>query len=238
MRRELAIAELGLVEYERAHALQQALVAARSRDQIGDVLLLLEHTPVYTLGRGADEKFILTARSEVPIFRVSRGGQVTYHGPGQTVVYPILKLEGADRDVSRYLRNLEGVMIAALAHYGIAAERRDKLTGVWVGQRKIASIGIGIRRWVTYHGLALNVNPDLSYFHAIVPCGINGCEMTSVARLGFTDIRTADFAGDLAESFREVFGYTSATRVDTAELWSMVDRPEPATQAASTNEAH
>src|SRR5215469_12358948 len=201
MGEQLAIGDLGTVEYGRALALQQALVAARLREQISDTLLVLEHPHIYTLGRGADEKFILARRGEVPVVRVSRGGQVTYHGPGQIVAYPILKLEGADRDVGRYLRKLELAMIHALERRGVSAETREKLTGVWVGRRKIGSIGVGIRRWVTYHGLALNVNVDLSYFDAIVPCGIAGCEMTSLAQLGHHEIGTGQFAETLADSF-------------------------------------
>ena len=232
MRDELAISNLGLVEYEQAHALQQALVAARLRDEITDTLLILEHPHVYTLGRGADEKFIIAMRPEIPITRVSRGGQVTYHGPGQLVVYPILKLEGASRDVGRYLLDLEQAMIDALAQCGIAAERRGKLTGVWVGPRKIASIGVGIRRWVTYHGLALNVTTDLSYFDAIVPCGIAGCEMTSLARLGRIDQNVAAFGGILTESFRNVFGYARTVETAAAKLWSLID-PTPVIAEAS-----
>jgi lipoate-protein ligase B len=226
MRGQLTIAELGLVEYERVHALQQALVAARMRDEISDTLLLLEHLPVYTLGRGADEKFIVMPRPEVPIVRVSRGGQVTWHGPGQIVAYPILKLEGAERDVGRYLRNLEGAMILALDRNGISAERREKLTGVWVGPRKIGSIGVGIRRWVTYHGLALNVDADLSYFDAIVPCGIADCRMTSIAQLGHTDVKMPKFAETLADSFRETFGYASSARIDSDRLWEILQRAQ------------
>ena len=234
---QIAIAELGLVEYKRSHALQQALVAARMRDEIGDTLLLLEHPPVYTLGRGADEKFIVARRPEVPVVRVSRGGQVTYHGPGQIVAYPIQKLEGAERDVGRYLRRLEQVMMLALERHGISSERRQKLTGVWVGPRKIGSIGVGIRRWVTYHGLALNVNAELSYFDAIIPCGIAGCEMTSLERLGRADVDVTVFAETLAESFREVFGYEKAARIDASELWNIVERAETTT-VVSAHEAH
>src|SRR5271166_5753538 len=143
--RILSVANLGIVEYQAALALQNAMVAARHAGEIGDTLLLLEHPHVFTLGRGADERFLLAEReSEVPVYRVSRGGQVTYHGPGQLVGYPILKLEGRDRDVHRYLRDLEAAMIDALAEFGIDAVRRDAMTGVWVGSRKIASIGVGI----------------------------------------------------------------------------------------------
>lgn len=233
MRKQLAIADLGLVEYERAQALQQALVAARLRDAIGDTLLLLEHPHVYTLGRGADEKFILTTRPNIPITRVSRGGEVTYHGPGQLVGYPILKLEGGHRDVGRYLRALEQVMIAALAQYQITATSRDQLTGVWVGSRKIASIGVGIRRWVTYHGLALNVSTELAYFDSIVPCGINGCEMTSMARLGHEEVTVRMFGVTLAESFGKVFDYRKPAAIDGEPLWSLIDASPTIAEASN-----
>jgi len=225
-RQNLAVAELGVVEYRRALALQAAMVQARIDGTIGDTLLLLEHPRVYTLGRGADEKFIVAPRPEVPVLRVSRGGQVTFHGPGQIVGYPILKLEGSARDVAKYLRALEAAMIAALARCRIEAGRRAGLTGVWAGARKLASIGVGIRRWVTYHGLALNVSNDLSYFDSIVPCGIEGCEMTSIARLGRPDIGVAEFAKILAESFRETFAYATASSSDGAALWTLVDPPD------------
>jgi lipoyl(octanoyl) transferase len=221
-----------LVEYQRAHSLQQAMVAGRLTDQISDTLLLLEHPHVYTLGRGADERFILASRPMVPIHRVSRGGEVTYHGPGQLVAYPILKLEGAARDVGRYLRSLEQLMINTLARFDIPATRRENLTGVWVGLRKIGSIGVGIRRWVTYHGLALNVNPDLSYFNSIVPCGINGCEMTSVAELGRPELDIGDVASAMKESFVDLFDYSDSVDLDPEQLWTLID-PELAIAKAS-----
>ena len=234
MREQLAIVNLGTVEYRRAHALQQGLVAARLGDQIEDTLLVLEHPHVYTLGRGADEKFILTPHPEVPVIRASRGGQVTYHGPGQVVAYPILKLEGPARDVGRYLRQLEQVMIETLAQHGVCAQRRDRLTGVWIGARKLASIGVGIRRWVTYHGLALNLSTDLSYFDSIVPCGIAGCQMTSLTRLGRQDIGRAEFADSLCENFRKVFGYAKLIRPSGDRIWSWSDlRPTSAEPPAN-----
>jgi lipoate-protein ligase B len=234
MEEQLAIVDLGNVEYQRAHALQQALVGARLHEQISDTLLVLEHPHVYTLGRGADENFILAPRAKVPVIRVSRGGQVTYHGPGQVVAYPILKLEGPRRDVGRYLRQLEQVMIDALAQHGVCAERRDRLTGVWIGARKIASIGVGIRRWVTYHGLALNLSTDLSYFDSIVPCGIEGCRMTSLARLGREDIGMAEFTNNLCENFRKVFGYAQLTYPSGETIWSWSDqRPNSAEPRAN-----
>ncbi len=190
-RTTLGTAWLGTVEYEPALRLQDAMVEARQSGAICDTLLLLEHPHVYTLGRGAAERFVVAPPAGVPIYRVSRGGQVTYHGPGQLIAYPILKLDGPARDIHAYLRALEDVIIRTLSACAIGAQRRIGLTGAWVGQRKIASIGVGIRRWTTLHGLALNVNPDLSFFDHIVPCGIEGCAMTSIAGEG----RTGDNRG-------------------------------------------
>jgi lipoyl(octanoyl) transferase len=214
----LRVVWLGTIDYAGALALQEAIVRARQLDRIGDTLLLLEHPHVYTLGRGADERYLIARRDGVPVHRVSRGGQVTWHGPGQLVGYPILKLEGAARDVHRYLRALEDVMIDSLDRIKIAAARRPGLTGVWADSRKIGSIGVGIRRWVTLHGFALNVCPDLSFFDAIVPCGISGCVMTSIAALGYPEISPAGFGEITAQVFAQVFGYARVERVDPTAL--------------------
>ncbi|MGH7948229.1 MAG: lipoyl(octanoyl) transferase LipB [Candidatus Binataceae bacterium] len=230
--RRLQVAKLGLVEYEPALALQQSLVAARLRDEVPDTLLLLEHPHVYTLGRGADDSFIKWSRPDVPFFRVSRGGQVTYHGPGQLVGYAIVRLDGAERDVFAYLRRIERALIDTLAGLGIDANRRDGFTGVWVGGRKIASIGVGIRRWVTCHGFALNVATDLSYFDAIVPCGIDGCEMTSLARLGRAGVSVSACADLVAANFARVFDRTEIVSVDAASLTSLRDCGAIAIEAA------
>jgi len=215
---------LGTVDYERALELQEAMASARLADAIGDTLLLLEHPHVYTLGRGASEHYLVAPPRDVPIYRVSRGGQVTYHGPGQLIGYPILKLEGPARDVHQYVRALERAIIETLGVYGIGAARRDKLTGVWVGERKIASIGIGIRRWITLHGFALNVDCDLRFFDRIVPCGLDGCRMTSIACEGRADLDTVGTAHLLAQHFAQVFGYGSIDTVGAAEIWRLLDR--------------
>jgi lipoate-protein ligase B len=220
--RTLTVAWLGRIDYLPALELQNSLVSARLHDDIGDVLLLLEHPHVFTLGRGADERFVLNPAA-IPVYRVSRGGQVTYHGPGQLIGYPIVKLEGAERDVIRYLRQLEQVLIEALAMLGVVAQQRPRLTGVWVGQEKIASIGIGFRRWVSMHGFALNVATDLSFFDAIVPCGIAGCRMTSITAQGLEAI-TSESAGQIvADRFAAVFGYQRILRTCEAELSALVD---------------
>ena len=204
----LAVAEMGIVDYDDALAIQSAMLAARIEGSVGDTLLMMEHPHVFTLGRGADERFIVANTGGVPIRRVSRGGEVTYHGPGQLIGYPILKLEGRDRDVTKYLRSLEGAMIDALAKFGIDGGRRDRMTGVWIGARKIASIGVGIRRWTTWHGFALNVSTDLSYFDSIVPCGIEGCRMTSVSELTNRAVSVREFAAMMRESFASTFSFS------------------------------
>ncbi|HXN86356.1 MAG TPA: lipoyl(octanoyl) transferase LipB [Candidatus Binataceae bacterium] len=230
--RSLSVAHLGTVGYSAALALQSAMVMARHLEQIGDTLLLLEHPHVFTLGRGADERFLLPERSgEIPVYRVSRGGQVTYHGPGQLIGYPIVKLEGRDRDVHRYLRALEETMIRALGNVGIIGTRREGLTGVWVGERKIGSIGVGIKRWTTSHGFAINVRPDLSYFKGIVACGIDGCETTSIAALGKDEVTVDNFATMISSRFSEVFGYEGSIDADPVSLWNLV-ASNPATVEA------
>jgi lipoyl(octanoyl) transferase len=220
--RTLNVAWLGAIDYEKALDLQNALTAARLRDDIADSLLLLEHPHVYTLGRGADERFVLNP-GDIPVYRVSRGGQVTYHGPGQLIGYPIVKLEGAERDVIRYLRRIEQVLIESLATLGIAAQRREGLTGVWIGQQKIASIGVGFRRWVSLHGFALNVTTDLRFFDWIVPCGIAGCRMTSITAQGRAAVRSESFGQIVAKRFGAVFGYRRILTMSGSELLALVD---------------
>jgi lipoyl(octanoyl) transferase len=229
--RTLNVAGLGVVDYAAALDLQTALAAARIRDEIDDLLLLLEHPAVFTLGRGADERFLINPPADIPVYRVSRGGQVTYHGPGQLVGYPILKLTRTDRDVLRYLRNLERVMINALNRCGISASQRPGLTGVWVDSQKIASIGVGLRRWVTMHGFALNVSTDLSGFDTIVPCGIEGCRTTSIAALGHTEISVTEFAAIVEKEFAGVFGYERLTPASPESLWRFVASPAEACEA-------
>ncbi len=198
--------DLGLAEYSQALNWQEELVRQRCQGEGEDTLLLLEHPPVFTLGRGGDERHLLNPR-QVPVHRIGRGGDVTFHGPGQLVGYPILDLTRHGRDVHAYLRSLEAVLIAVLAEYGLRAQRKDGLTGVWVREKKIASIGVGVRRWVTYHGFALNVAPELSYFADIVPCGLTGVRMTSMAQLLARPITLAAVKTLVAESFASYFGY-------------------------------
>ena len=201
---------LGRVAYSDGLKLQGQAVeecSTNGREQ----LLLLEHPHVITLGRGAKETNILLDEGSlesisVEVHHTGRGGDVTYHGPGQLVGYPILNLRPDRCDVHRYVRDLEQVLILTLAEYGITGERIDGLTGVWVGSEKIGAIGVRIARWITSHGFALNVNTDLSYFRTIVPCGIIGRGVTSMSRLAGRDFEVAEVSGVVAAKFAEVFG--------------------------------
>ena len=189
---QLLVQHLGLVAYEDALEYQRQVAARRiSREIDEDVLLLLEHPPVVTLGRSAKEKHLLAspdllAARGVELFEVERGGDVTFHGPGQLVGYPIIDLKRHRQDLHWYLRHVEESLIRTLATFGIAGERSAGYTGVWVRSegepRKIASIGVHARQWVTWHGFALNVTTNLSYFDLMVPCGIPGVDMTSISR--------------------------------------------------------
>jgi lipoyl(octanoyl) transferase len=184
MNLDLRVRWLGRMNFADALALQEEIVAQKRADASSpDELLLLEHEPVYTIGRTPDQSSLLGASHlPYPLFPINRGGQATYHGPGQLMGYPIIDLRRCGQDLHRYLRWLEQLLIDLLAEYDIAAARREGLTGVWIENRKIASIGVGVRHWITMHGFALNVCGDLTPFHKIIPCGISNVTMTSMER--------------------------------------------------------
>lgn len=201
----------GRVDYEDGLALQRRQVKARQAGEVNDTLHLLEHPPVVTLGRAANDSNILldrgalTARG-VQVFETGRGGDVTFHGPGQVVGYPIIDLDPDRRDVHRYVRDLEEVLIRTAADHGVTATRVEGLTGIWVGSHKLAAIGVRISRWVTSHGFAFNVSTDLSHFDVIVPCGLQGRGVTSLARLLDRTVPLESVAARLASHFGDVFG--------------------------------
>jgi len=174
----MLIRDLGLIEFSAAFTLQERLVAGIATKGEEETLLLMEHHPVYTIGRGGNPANILDPA--LPVIRTNRGGDVTYHGPGQVVGYPLVQLSRFSRDLNRYLRFLEEVLIAAVTSFGVKAVRVEGQTGVWTERGKLASIGIGVRRWVSMHGFALNVGRHLEGFAAINPCGIVSCPMTSL----------------------------------------------------------
>jgi len=210
--RPLEVRRLGVMPYGEALALQRALVEDRRAGRIPDTLLLVEHPHVLTLGvRGDGGRSHILAAAEVlasrgvEIHETGRGGDITYHGPGQVVGYPIIDLKPDRCDVHRYVRDLEDVLIRTASDYGVVAERVDGLTGVWAGREKLAAIGVRIARWITSHGFAFNVTTNLDYFELIVPCGIADRGVTSLARLTGRQIEAAEVGGRIAENFANVF---------------------------------
>lgn len=216
---------MGRVPYAEALELQRSIARDRISGAISqDVLLLMEHPPVVTLGRSSKEKN-LTASPEflesrgVELFEVERGGDVTFHGPGQLVGYPIIDLKRHRQDLHWYLRSIEQALINALADYGIPGERNTSYTGVWTRGKKIASIGVHARDWVTWHGFALNVTTELSYFNLIVPCGIDGVVMTSIAReLGVEKVSARDVTDRVTAKFADAFDLTAVVTARSALL--------------------
>lgn len=220
--RACLVCDLGRMEYGRAERLQERLVAARRAGEIADTLLFVEHDPVVTVGGAADdaaaELEVAVARAAgVPVHRVARGGRATWHGPGQVVGYPIIDLRAHRTDLHWYLRALEDVLIDALGEVGIAARRVERLTGVWVGERKVASIGIGVRGWVTWHGFALNLDCDPAVWRLLQPCGLAPEAMASLAELTAEPPTRTELTAALTRSFARHFGL-SATSCAIAEL--------------------
>jgi lipoate-protein ligase B len=208
--------DLGMMDYPAAIEFQEKLVELKQREPSPDVLLFVEHPHVYTLGRGGKAANVLAAR-EVPVYRTSRGGDVTYHGPGQLVVYPLVDLRSKLRkDVHRYVRNLEMTAIRTLKDFGLEGIRRPPYTGIWIGDKKIAAIGVAVRRSITFHGLALNVNTDLSYFNRIIPCGLSWADVTSMARELGEEQNAECIRARFLDHFAELFGYSDIE--ETCEL--------------------
>ncbi len=232
---DLDVTELGLVPYDTALALQRRLVDRRIADEAPDRLLLLEHPPVITLGTGGDEADVVadavTLREKgVAVMRTERGGKATFHGPGQLVAYPILKLR--EKDLHAYLRRMLDVVAALLASYGLSPRLGLRGPGVWVDGAKIASIGLAVRKWVTFHGVALNVNTDLGWFSLITPCGYAGERMTSMRELLGEPMDMDDVTARYVREFRRVFGYPRpacrGSRLPARPDWLRVPAPDPA----------
>ena len=204
--RKIDILDLGVRSYKKVWDLQKELVKKRQNGQINDTLILVEHEPVYTLGKNADENHILqhTPRN-VKTYQIERGGDVTFHGPGQLVGYPIMDLHNYNKSISCYMRSLEQLIIDTLAEFRVTAERKDGLTGVWVGDEKIAALGVRVTRWITMHGFALNVSPDLTYYSGIIPCGIFEYGVTSMANLLADEVTIDSVKQVLTEKFMNQF---------------------------------
>ena len=181
---EIEIMDLGVKSYEDVWKYQKEMQQKRINNQIEDILILVEHPPVYTLGKNADQNHLLQNRSKsVEVFNVERGGDITFHGPGQLVCYPIIDLNNYKKSISWYMRALEQIIIDSLKTFDVVGQRIEGLTGVWVDEKKIAAQGVKISRWVTMHGFSLNVNPDLSFYDGIIPCGIFHYGVTSIEKL-------------------------------------------------------
>ena len=181
---QILVQNIGRKSYKAVWDLQKEMQQQRIKGDIEDTLILVEHDPVYTLGKNANDDHLLQSRDQsVDVFNIERGGDITFHGPGQLVGYPILDLSNYKKSVSWYMRTLEQVLIDTLIEFKIIAQRNDGLTGVWVGDEKIAALGVRISRWVTMHGFSLNVNPDLSFYDGIIPCGIFDHGVTSMEQL-------------------------------------------------------
>ncbi|MGB9773521.1 MAG: lipoyl(octanoyl) transferase LipB [Bacteroidota bacterium] len=218
----LVTVRLGSVPYDTAWELQQRLFDLRRRDEIDDVLLLVEHPHIYTIGRKGNLGHILLSKNEllkrgITVRNVDRGGDVTYHGPGQLVGYPIISLCNRYHDVHRYLRELEEVLIRTVRRFGIEAVRIPGFTGVWVGDEKLAAIGVKVSDWITMHGFALNVNTDLSFFDGIIPCGIHDRGVTSMAKILGHTLNIWGVADAIEDLFAEVF-HAISHRMDLEEF--------------------
>lgn len=209
--------DLGFIAYDKAWQLQKEVFDKRVKNEIDDRFFLLEHPHTYTLGRTADKANLIGTKefleqNGISVFDIDRGGDITYHGPGQIVGYPIIDLKNWKQDTHLYLRNLEEVIIRTCADYGIKTGRNDKYTGVWTDDKKIAAIGIKVSRWVTMHGFAFNINSDLSMFGGIIPCGIKDKEVTSLSELLNKKVDIQEVKLVLVKHFRDVFEYDNYSK--------------------------
>lgn len=227
-RRTVNVTNLGRTGYGPCWDLQQQLFEMRTAGLTSDTLLLTEHDHVFTIGKSGDENHLLAGEPElktkgIAVYHNDRGGDITYHGPGQLVGYPILDLRNYYRDLHRYLRDLEEVVIRALESYGVRGQRAEGCTGVWVNDEKICAIGVRSRQWVTMHGFALNVNTDLSYFDRIIPCGVFDRGVTSMHKLLGYQVMLNDVAESITQAFSNVFGVTMAT-ISQSWLLDLIER--------------
>lgn len=227
---ELLVVKLGRTKYRYAWDLQKRVFSARLERHIGDVLLLTEHDHVYTFGKGADENHLLAKADElatkgVDVFWIDRGGDITYHGPGQVVGYPILDLNGHKSDIHWYLRQIEEAIISVLAEYDISSGREPEFTGVWVKSEKIAAIGVKVSKWMTMHGFALNVKTDLSFFDRIIPCGIFHKGVTTIQNILQREIDIEEVYTLVTKHFARLF-HREIKNISLEELITMLQHHE------------
>lgn len=223
MSRTLTYCNLGLIDYQEAWNLQKEVFELRYKNGISDVLFLLEHPHTYTLGKVADKNNLIGSdkylkENKISVYDIDRGGDITYHGPGQIVGYPIINLNDWERDTHKYLRALEEIIIRVCKEYGLNAKRNSKHTGVWIENGKIAAIGIKVSRWITMHGFAFNVNTDLSLYQGIVPCGISDKEVTSLQKELGQKVNLNQTKELIVKNFLEVLGYNTNVKITKEEL--------------------
>ena len=204
--KKIEILDLGMQAYKKSWNFQKSLLKKRSNNEINDTLIFVEHEPVYTLGKNANENHILqNYPEEIKTFHIERGGDVTYHGPGQLVGYPILDLRDYKKSISWYMRTLEQIIIDTLSEFNIQADRKNGLTGVWYKNEKIAALGVRVSKWITMHGFSLNINPDLNYYKSIIPCGIFEYGVTSMSKILNEDVDKESVKSALKIKFLDQF---------------------------------
>lgn len=221
--RKLNYCNIDVIDYKEAWQLQKDVLEARCNNKIKDTLFLLEHKNTYTLGKVADKNHLISTEkflndNDISVYEIDRGGDITYHGPGQIVGYPIINLNDWKKDTHKYLRALEEVIIKTCNNYGLKAERNKKYTGVWIEDRKIAAIGIKVKKWVTMHGFAFNVNTDLSLFNGIIPCGIEDKDVTSLKNELGKKIDISKVKEILLSNFKDVFAYNEIKNIKYNEF--------------------
>lgn len=226
--KKLNYIDLGLIDYKVAWDLQHDVFEKRRNNEILDTLFLLEHPNTYTLGKTADKKNLLgdeeyLNKNNISVFEIDRGGDITYHGPGQIVGYSIIDLKNWHQDTHKYLRALEDVIIETLHDYGLKGERNESYTGVWIEDRKICAIGIKVSRWITMHGFAFNINTELNYFNGIIPCGIKEKSVTSLSKELNAEIDLNEVKEKVRENFIKIFGYDESADLTLYQLFSSVE---------------
>jgi lipoyl(octanoyl) transferase len=225
--KKLVYCDLGLIDYKDAWDIQKSVHQLRAENKIDDVLFLLEHPHTYTLGKTADKENLVGDKkyldeNNISVYDIDRGGDITYHGPGQIVGYPIISLTNWKQDTHKYLRAIEEVILRVCTEYNLTGSRVEKYTGVWIEDRKICAIGIKVSRWITMHGFAFNVNTDLKLFDGIIPCGISDKEVTSLNRELNKEIRLNDIKEKIIHHFDDIFEYDQIEFKSKEEIKSLI----------------
>ncbi|HEX7358397.1 MAG TPA: lipoyl(octanoyl) transferase LipB [Ignavibacteriaceae bacterium] len=228
--RKIVYCDLGLIDYKEAWDLQKSVHQLRAENRIDDVFFLLEHPHTYTLGKTADKENLVGSEkylsdNKISVYDIDRGGDITYHGPGQIVGYPIINLTNWQQDTHKYLRALEELIINVCSEYGLNSGRVEKYTGVWIDDRKICAIGIKVSRWITMHGFAFNVNTDLKLFNGIIPCGISDKDVTSLNRELKKELNVSEVKERILHHFSKIFSYDQIEFISKSEILNLISKP-------------